>query len=748
MARQHNNASPVSRRNAVKLGAAALAGSVAASALGGTAAMADQTAPAPAAPLMQPGVYVGTAPGHKGLFDLPVTVTVDENSILALEVPADRFAHGETTPILNSVRDRMFPRVIASQSLEVDAITGATSSSLSAKNAIEDALCQAFGAAGVDGDALKEGLALFHRPVPKTEEGVVEEVSVDLLVVGLSIGGCFALKAATERMQELNGDALVSIMAIDRAGKFGGRSSLTHMMQSVNPSYAMEKFNDGKPFIDTDAYYQLWMDWITDEDGTLMADPDIIKMFFENSGETINWQVRNGWRLGSAAVDGCQDGIVSFHTMPAPMEQPGTFEDRRVLVDKFLNGFVSSCVAQGARVELETEGYEFLYDEATATVTGIKARNRATGKEYVIHAKAVLMGTGGFGANAEMLENLMPEPYNGRYLFLGTGTDTGLMVQAAINIGAGTRNIGMSPIVMHIGLPHFLRKYPINVDTTSLNQFTGRYSTWTLNDAPLGLGLSGNSLAVDNAGRRFADENQLMQLFSPSIHTSSWPSFRNGCNAFYSLWSKPMLDEVASDGLNHVGRWEVYQCQGGVPRAMPIPEIFEVLDACVEDGMAWKADTIEDLAAQIEIDPAVLRETVDAYNACCEAGSDEQYGKDPELLDPLAEGPFYAIELRNVIFATCGGLTVDAQVRVCLQDDKTPINGLYAFGCDSLGNLLNPKQNYTVFPAIAAGWNQTGGRMAALNAVDYINETYGLTQVSTQLLPADMTEQATDKPMW
>lgn len=95
----------------------------------------------------------------------------------------------------------------------------------------------------------------------------------------------------------------------------------------------------------------------------------------------------------------------------------------------------------------------------------------------------------------------------------------------------------------------------------------------------------------------------------------------------------------------------------------------------------------------------------------------------------------------------CGGLTVDDQVRVCQADDKTPIAGLYAYGCDSLANLLNPKQNYTVFPAIAAGWNQTGGRMAALNAVDYIDENFGLAQVSTALYPEGFEVPASDKPM-
>ena len=733
----------INRRDALKLGAVTALGAVGAAALGGCAAKDQADASSNSEITMAPGAYVGKALGHKGLFELPVTVTVSENAILDIEIPENRFEHGETTPILHSVRDNMIPRILASQSLDVDSITGATSSSMTVKNAVEDALKQALVAGGSD----EKDVSAFHKSVDKPEEGTTEEVDVDVLIVGLSIGGCFALKAATEKMQELNGNKRVSLMAIDRAGKIGGRSCLTHMVQSVNPQWPVDHLNNGERFIDPDDYYNLWMEWITGEDGTPLADPEVIRMFIDNSGDTLDWQIGNGWRISSADPEGCQDGPVSFHTNPAPMHDPGTFEDRRVIVDGYLKSFVAGAVAQGARVELETEGYEFIYDEATSTVKGVKARNTATGKQYVINAGAVVMGTGGFGANGEMLTNLLSEPYNGPYPFLGVGTDTGLMVQAAIDIGAGTRNIGMSPIVMHIGLPHFLTKYPINVNKEALNNFTGRYETWTINDAPLGLGLSGNQLAIGPDGKRFANENTLMQLFSTGVHVSSWPSFKCG-HYFYSIWSKKMLDEVAEQGLTKVSRWEVYQCPGGVPREMPVPEIFECLDACIDEGMAWKSDTIEDLASQIGLDPSTVRSTVDAYNGFCNDGSDEEYGKEAELLDPLVEGPFYAIKLNNVIFATCGGLTVDSEIRVCKTDDKTPINGLYAFGCDSLGNLLNPNQNYTVFPAIAAGWNQTGGRMAALNAVDYVSNAYGLSEVSFQSLPEGMELSDPDKPIW
>ncbi len=286
------------------------------------------------------------------------------------------------------------------------------------------------------------------------------------------------------------------------------------------------------------------------------------------------------------------------------------------------------------------------------------------------------------------------------------------------------------------------------MDKTSLNQFTGRYSTWTLNDLPLGLGLSANQLAITKGGERFCDEAQVMALFTQSIHDSGWPAYRLGTEGFYSVWSQAMLEKVAAEGLNHVTRWEAYQRQGNIPKETPLPELFEVLDETINQGMAWKDETLEGLAVQIGVDPDILSATVADYDAMCSAGEDTAFGKSADNLEALGAGPYYAIELVNVIFATCGGLTVDSQIRVCQTDDKTPINGLYAFGCDSLGNLVNPKMNYTVFPAIAAGWNQTGGRLAAENAVAYVIENYGLTDVGYQTLPEGFETPESEKPMW
>ena len=171
----------------------------------------------------------------------------------------------------------------------------------------------------------------------------------------------------------------------------------------------------------------------------------------------------------------------------------------------------------------------------------------------------------------------------------------------------------------------------------------------------------------------------------------------------------------------------------------PIPEVFECLDACIEEGMAFKGETVEELAEKLGMDPAVLAGTVDAYNACVESGVDVDFGKAAENLKPYAEGPFYAVEMKNVTFGTVGGLDVDTNIRVLKADHKTPFEGFYAIGLDSHGVLLTPEHNYIGFGGVAQGWYATSGLLASTHAVSYVSENFGFAEVSPALVQTQAT---------
>lgn len=107
----------------------------------------------------------------------------------------------------------------------------------------------------------------------------------------------------------------------------------------------------------------------------------------------------------------------------------------------------------------------------------------------------------------------------------------------------------------------------------------------------------------------------------------------------------------------------------------------ETLEGFIDrlDGQVFKADTVEDLAAQLGIDPEVLAAEVARYNELAAAGHDSDFGKDAKYLYLIDEPPFYAIKRRYFISAIMGGLEVD-ETSCVLDEQGARIEGLYAAG--------------------------------------------------------------------
>lgn len=106
------------------------------------------------------------------------------------------------------------------------------------------------------------------------------------------------------------------------------------------------------------------------------------------------------------------------------------------------------------------------------------------------------------------------------------------------------------------------------------------------------------------------------------------------------------------------------------------------VEAAVEEGTCIKANTIEELATAMGMDPAVLSATVERYNELCAKGDDEDFGKEPWRMRPVAEPPFYAVTVGGQLLCTMDGMWIDTQMRV-LDANGDPVPGLYAIGNDS-----------------------------------------------------------------
>ena len=146
----------------------------------------------------------------------------------------------------------------------------------------------------------------------------------------------------------------------------------------------------------------------------------------------------------------------------------------------------------------------------------------------------------------------------------------------------------------------------------------------------------------------------------------------------------------------------------------PLEKVEEGLEAGQSEGWVFKADSIEELAEAI--DAPALVETVETYNAACAAGKDEQFYKPACFLQPIATGPFYAMQYEPSAWVTIGGIRTNDRLQA-IDGDGLPIAGLYVAGADN-GTLMSaPYCDYEGYSLMCA---YCGGRLAGQYAAEAI----------------------------
>lgn len=656
--------------------------------------------------VMQPGTYSASAYGFMAIEPLSVTLTVDKASILDIEINPAR----ESKAMINAINALMVPRMLKYQSIGVDTITGATVSSRAVLRAAEEALGKALSAGGAEPGAI----AAFQIPEPKVTAS--QTINVDVLVVGMGGSGCTAAMSAVEHQYARNPNQ-VSVLAIDKAGKFGGTSAFCGEPLAVNAPKYKAQFNGGQDYMDGDALYKAWVDY-TEGD----AKYDIVKKYLDNSGETIDWLFYDHGFLfnnpltgfGPSDIYRCKYQYVSIATKE-PGRDYGINVDRsqNEMADLYFHNLIADYEKLGGKYMLETEAQSLIYDAAAKRVTGVMARGH-DGTEYTINAKAVILASGGFGGNAQMeTEYLSQNPYyrdmGGYWTMIGMTHNKGQMIQSAIQLGAGTYNIDMAPMVHFATSNMIIHDYPVyEMEDGGIHLWYGRKNTWSLNNVPDALVLTNEIPWVNTHGERFVMEGQLFSWWIAG------PSY-------WAIWSQDRLDKIAQKGFTNSQNTLAQGSQGMLPGNMPVPEIYDIVQKAIDREAMVKADTIEGLAAQMEVPTAALVKTIADYNGYAAAGKDSQFGKAPEALLPLSKGPYYAIKGYSSSFSTVGGLDIDVNFNVLRADGKTPIQGLYAVGNESGGVLYTNKKPYVTYGGAALGWAFTSGRLAGGSAVDYIS---------------------------
>lgn len=563
---------------------------------------------------MTPGTYTAEAEGFHGTIKLEVTV--DAEAITGIEV----VEHSETAGIGEAALPVLVESVLEHQTTGVDSVAGATVTSEAFKAALTDALTQA----GADMDKMSQ-------PVEADElEAVTMEA--DVVVVGAGAAG---LSAGLKAVQDGK-----NVIILEKMGVIGGASAMAGSGTMATGSTWQKE--DGYE----DSPEQLVEDMM--ENGHNKNDRATVELFANTIGEAFDWLVdENG-----AAVPYQRSGEPT-RTYSGVGRGAGVCQS---LCDKFL--------AEGGTLLLNTPATALIINDGA--VTGVMAEGE--GKAYTINAKAVVLASGGYGANDE----LVPDEYKA-FVYAGHAGAEGDAIAMVEPLDADLINMDL-----------------INTQPNSmiLPSGLGQYCNPGVSRA-----YAAGGFMVNQDGERFFNEQanawDLMQAMKAN-------------DAQYLI-----MDQAAFDGFN---------------AGMTGSKIYTM-----EDVETWLADdyegqpvmktaaTLEELADKLGIPADALSASAQAFNEAAASGSANEFGRTPAAAQS-EEGPYYALEMHIRYYASLGGLHINDGMQV-LNTQQEAIPGLYAAG-EVVGGL----EGDVYMGGTLFGWAIASGYEAGIAAAAYTAE--------------------------
>lgn len=314
--------------------------------------------------LFIPGTYEGSAVGFGG--EVTVSVTVDEMNITAVDVLGDH----ETENIGSFAVEMLGEQMLEAQTNKVDALTGATVTS----NAILKAAAQALTAAGCDLNKLPDGKVQIDPNAAKTPE----TLECDIVIVGAGGAGMTAAINATQQGK--------NVILLEKMPYVGGNTTkATGGMNAAETHYQKEQDIP-------DTVEQFVAD--TMEGGHQLNNIDLVTKMASESAAAIDWLDSIGAPLPNLGFS----GGATYSRIHAPEDGSGV---GAYLVTRFLNVMNDLNI----NVMYNTKATEIIKDGDK--VVGVKAVDAE--KEYTINAGAVILTSGGFGSNEEMLVGFRPD---------------------------------------------------------------------------------------------------------------------------------------------------------------------------------------------------------------------------------------------------------------------------------------------------------------------------------------------------
>ena len=534
--------------------------------------------------------YTGVADSQiGGVESVKVTVTLADDGSLA-SVVVDQCK--DTAGICELPCEKLPQQMVELNTINVDAVAGATLTSDAIKAAVKNAL----ESNGVDTTALMEKKEVV------VEKAADETLEADVVVIGAGGAGLAAAISA-----EQNG---AKVIVVEKMPKVGGNTILA--------GGAVNAVEDRSEFAIKQNDSVFWHYTQTLSGGDFQGDPELVMTLVSNAYDAIQWTKELGMEwLGEEAVFTVSGGLWPRAWKPAMVAGTGFFDTYTKYID----------ATDKIDLMLNTKAEEILVNEK-GEACGIIATGE-TGNTITINAKSVVVATGGFSKNVElrMAYDSIWGMLDEKVLSTNHEGATGDGVKMLQDLQADFVQMGNIQL-LPLGDP--------KTGSLSGNIEHGVDSRIFVNKAGLRYG--------DEGGRRddmtrdlFAQEDNLMWIVMDS---DTYPT---------------------GDEVNNFG---------------------ETANQLVAAGRAVKADTLEELAALMNVDAENLKATIAEYNEYCTGGAKEgqvdQFGR--SLFGaPIDTAPFYAGARVPTVHHTMGGVRIDTLCRVYNEGGEI-IENLYAAG--------------------------------------------------------------------
>lgn len=465
------------------------------------------------------------------------------------------------------------------------------------------------------------------------EVSIEDTIDCDILVIGAGASGTNAAARAAELGKK--------VILLEKTSVVGGSCNLSGSAMAYNSTVALAA---SEP-VDTLPLVNAWV-----EDSHYRVDPASIQQLLDKSGEAADWMAGNGWVFtpGRGA---------SSANLPDYDLREGLFRDM----------IEAHVVKAGGELMSNTVAKHLITDENGAVVGAVAVNDK--GKGIQIDCEAVVVATGGYAGNAELVNEVFR--FNG--VLGGVPQNIGEGLEMAWKAGA---------------------QKPQNFGGQMLHQTLARATDLIASDyeglqakMPMILCYIAQVPNVGTTGVRFRNEEMVL-----SPHGSANTSAYQG-SYHYVVISKSIIDKIEAGGLDSLGGFTRIP---GLPGAFrveyqltdPWTGLGKVMDTMVEKGAGFKANSFADLAEETGIDVDLFTEQMENYEQYCAAGSDAQFGKAPQYLIPLGEGPYYIIISEENSLGSWGGILTNTNYEA-LDYNRIPVKGLYAVGNEAGSCLYN-----------------------------------------------------------